>query len=89
MFLLGAFTVVRLVDTGLESMQYLTDIARIRGFYRTLGPQAAKHFTPEQWRWPEVESPALRLGTVFAFLGTIASMVAVINSVVAGAAAPC
>jgi hypothetical protein len=84
-FLLGLFTVVRLVDTGLESMQYLTGIARIRSFYRTLGAQAAEHFTPEQGRWPEVESPALRLGALSAFLGTTASMIAVINSVVAGA----
>ena len=84
-FLLGLFTVVRLVDTGLESMHYLTGIARIRGFYRTLGAQAAEHFTPEQGRWPEVESPAERLGALSAFLGTAASMIAVINSVVAGA----
>ena len=84
-FVLGLFTVVRLVDTGLESMQYLTGIARIRGFYRTLGPQAAEHFMPEQGRWPEVESPAERLGAFTAFLGTTASMIAVINSVVAGA----
>ena len=84
-FLLGLFTVVRLVDTGLESMQYLTGIARIRGFYRTLGAQAAEHFTPEQGRWPEVKSPAERLGAFTAFLGTTASMIAVINSVVAGA----
>jgi hypothetical protein len=84
-FLLGLFTVVRLVDTGLESMHYLTGIARIRGFYRTLGAKAAEHFTPEQGRWPEVESPAERLGALSAFLGTTASMIAVINSVVAGA----
>jgi hypothetical protein len=84
-FLLGLFTVVRLVDTGVESMHYLTGIARIRGFYRTLGAQAANHFTPEQGRWPEVESPAERLGALSAFLGTTASMIAVINSVVAGA----
>ena len=84
-FLLGLFTVVRLVDTGLESMHYLTGIARIRGFYRTLGAQAANHFTPEQGRWPKVESPAERLGALSAFLGTTASMIAVINSVVAGA----
>ena len=84
-FLLGLFTVVRLVDTGLESMHYLTGIARIRGFYRTLGAQAAEHFTPEQGRWPEVESPAERLGAFSALLGTTASMIAVINSVVAGA----
>ena len=84
-FLLGLFTVVRLVDTGLESMRYLTGIARIRGFYRTLGAQAAEHFKPEQGRWPEVESPAERLGALSAFLGTTACMIAVINSVVAGA----
>jgi len=84
-FLLGLFTVVRLVDTGLESMQYLTGIARIRGFYRTLSKEAAQHFTPEQGRWPERESPANRLGALSAFLGTTASMIAVINSVVAGA----
>jgi hypothetical protein len=85
-FLLGLFTVVRLVDTGLESMQHLTGIARIRGFYRTLGEEAAQHFAPEQGRWPETESPASRLGALSAFLGTMASMIAVINSVVAGAA---
>jgi hypothetical protein len=84
-FLLGLFTTVRLVDTGLESMHYLCGIARIRGFYRTLGEEAARHFTPEQGRWPEAESPALRLGALSAFLGTTASMIAVINSVVAGA----
>jgi hypothetical protein len=84
-FLLGLFTVVRLVDTGLESMQYLTGIARIRGFYRTLSAEAAQHFTPEQGRWPEMESPASRLGALSAYLGTMASMIAVVNSVVAGA----
>jgi len=84
-FLLGLFTVIRLVDTGLESMQYLTGIARIRGYYRTLSEAAAQHFAPEQGRWPEIESPASRLGALSAFLGTMASMIAIINSVVAGA----
>src|SRR4029434_7336798 len=42
-FLLGIFTVVRLVESALESMQCLTGIARIRGYYRTLGPEAARH----------------------------------------------
>src|ERR671919_554418 len=39
-FLLGIFTVVRLVETVLESQHYLTGIARIRAYYRTLGPEA-------------------------------------------------
>ena len=83
-FLLGIFTVVRLVESALESMQYLTGIARIRGHYRTLGPEAARHFAPHYGRWPEVEPPALRFGPVLAFFGTTASMIAVINNVVAG-----
>jgi hypothetical protein len=83
-FLLGLFTVLRLVDTGLESMQYLLGIARIRGFYRTLGPEAAEQFAPRNGRWPEAKGPEVRFGRVFAFLSTTASMIAVINSVVGG-----
>jgi len=85
LFLLGLFTVARLVETGLESMHYLVGIARIRGFYRTLGPDAEHYFASEHGRWPEVKSPALRLGPVLAFLGTTASMIAVVNNAVAGA----
>jgi len=84
-FLLGIFTVLRLVDTGLESMHYLTGIARIRAFYRTLGPDAAQHFAAEHGRWPEAETPATRLGPMLAFFGTTASMIAVLNNLVAGA----
>lgn len=85
-FLLGLFTVMRLVDTALESMQFLAGIARIRSYYRTLGPEAAAHFAAEYGRWPEAKSsPALRLGTLLAFLGTTASMIAVTNNVLAGA----
>jgi hypothetical protein len=85
-FLLGLFTVVRLVETALESMQYLNGIARIRDYYRTLGPDAARHFASEHGRWPEIESPAQRFGPFLAFMGTTASMIAVVNNVVAGAA---
>jgi hypothetical protein len=85
-FLLGIFTVVRLVDTSLEYMQYLAGIARIRSYYRSLGPEAAAYFAAESGRWPESRSvPALQLGPVFAHFGTTASMIAVINNVVAGA----
>jgi hypothetical protein len=84
-FMLGVFTVARLVETALESMYCLTAIARIRAYYRTLGPEAARHFSPETGRWPEARDPALRLGPVFAHFGTTATMIAVINNVVAGA----
>ena len=85
-FLLGLFTVVRLVDAAIENNQFLTGIARIRGYYRTLTPEAAEFFAPERGRWPESQSePSLRLGEFIAFVTTIASMVAFINSIVAGA----
>jgi hypothetical protein len=83
-FLLGVFTVVRLVETALDSIYCLERIARIRGYYRTLGPVAADYFSPESGRWPEAVPPALRFGPVLAFFGTTASMIAVINNVVAG-----
>jgi hypothetical protein len=84
-FVLGVFTVVRLVETTLESQYCLTRIAHIRAYYRGLGPEAARYFAPEDGRWPEAEAPALRFGPALAFFGTTASMIAVINNVVAGA----
>ncbi len=84
-FLLGIFTVVRLVETTLENMHCLRGIARIRGYYRSLGPEAARQFLAEWGRWPEAETPSLQLGRALAFFGTTASMIAVINNVVAGA----
>jgi len=86
LFVLGLLTTVRLIDTALESQQYLVAIARIRAHYRTLAPGAAQLFAPERGRWPEAGgSPALGLGTLVAFLGTSATTVAVINALVAGA----
>jgi len=85
LFLLGVFTVVRLVDSNLENMQFLTGIARIRSYYRRLTPEAADHFAAESGRWPEAHAtPALRLGVLVGFITTTASMVAFINSIVAG-----
>jgi hypothetical protein len=84
-FVLGLLTVVRLVDSALENQQYLAGIARIREHYRTLTPDAKTHFSSATGRWPEGPAPSLGLGTFMAFLGTTATMIAVINSVVAGA----
>jgi hypothetical protein len=87
-FLLGVITSVRLVDSNLEGMQFLMGIARIRRYYRTLGPEAGDYFAAERGRWPESrEEPSLRLGLLLAFLTTTASMVAFINSIVAGVGA--
>jgi hypothetical protein len=85
-FILGVFTVARLVDTGIEYQQALRGIARIRGYYRTLTPEAATYFSVETGRWPEKRAePRLWSGAFVALLTTAASMIAFTNSVVAGA----
>jgi hypothetical protein len=85
LFILGVFTVARLVDTVAENLQYLTGIARIRGHYRSLIPEGDTYFSAETGRWPEAPAvPSLFHGPIIAFLGTTASMIAFIDSVVAG-----
>ena len=85
LFILGLFTIVRLVDTGIENQHFLRGIARIRGYYRTLTPEAAIFFSAERGRWPEARSaPPLWSGILIAFLTTAASMIAFINGIVAG-----
>jgi hypothetical protein len=85
-FVLGLFTVVRLVDALVEYNRFLAGIARVREHYRTLSPEAAAFFAAEHGRWPEKGgTPALGLGAFIAFITTTASMVAFVNSIVAGA----
>jgi hypothetical protein len=85
LFILGVFTAVRLVDSNLEGIVYLNGIARIRQYYRTLTPEAAEHFSPESGRWPENQAwPALHMGPTVGLITTTASMVAFLNSIVAG-----
>lgn len=87
LFIPGIFTVVRLIDTALEAQQYLSGIARIRSYYRTLSPEAARYFSAQSGRWPEASNaPALSMGRSIAFLGTTATMVAFLNNVIAGVA---
>jgi hypothetical protein len=83
-FVLGVFTAVRLVDSNLEGLVFLNGIARIRKYYRTLTPEA-EQFSAESGRWPENKSwPALQMGPFVGLVTTTASMVAFINSIVAG-----
>lgn len=85
LFILGLFTAVRLVDSNLEGILFLNEIARIRQYYRRLGPEAAEYFSPGSGRWPENQAwPALKGGPFVGFLTTTASMVAFLNSIVAG-----
>jgi hypothetical protein len=86
---MGVFTTVRLVDTGVQNLTFLAGIARIRGLYRSMDPHAAKYFTP--WgaagaseATQALASLAVHQGRLVGF-GTTASMVAAINAIVAGA----
>ncbi|HMI58055.1 MAG TPA: hypothetical protein VK511_08405 [Gemmatimonadaceae bacterium] len=86
-FILGIFTVVRLVDTTLENQQYLTGIARIRGYYKSMVPEAGRYLRSDTARWPEApKPPSLTRGPFLAMLGTTAAMIAFLNNLVAGAA---
>ena len=93
--LLGIFTVVRLVDTGVENVASLTAIARIRSFCRTLGPTAALYFpspgdSDDEALYRITASPQPKRPPNGKWMGakslfTMASMIAVPNSIVAGA----
>src|ERR1051325_6409463 len=52
---LGVFTIVRLVDTGMQNLIYLSRIAQIRAYYRTLTPEAPRYFPP----WGSLERDEL------------------------------
>src|SRR5215831_7045842 len=51
LFLLGLFTAIRLVDLNGLYLQDRTSMARIRGYYRTLTPEAADYFAPAPAHW--------------------------------------
>ncbi len=85
-FLLGVFTVLRLVDIAAENMQAHIGIACIRSYYRTLTVEAEVYFAADRGRWPEAKTePSLRIGPLIGYLTTAASMIAFINAIVAGA----
>ena len=79
LFLLGCFTVVRLIDTSVENIVAQGRMDRIRRFYATVHPAAPPFFdAPEQGR------RGVRYGR-WSFLFTLASMVITVNSVLGGA----
>jgi hypothetical protein len=85
-FVMGVFTVLRLVDISVESARANIRIATIRRFYRSLGGDAEALFSPELGRWPEGDTnPALRLGLFVGYWTSAAAMIAAIDAVVAAA----
>jgi hypothetical protein len=84
-FVMGIFTVLRLVDISIDSTKALITISRIHRYYRELGGEAAEIFDMRMGRWPETSNPADRLGTLVAYWTSAASMIAAINSLVGAA----
>ncbi|GAA0900194.1 hypothetical protein [Virgisporangium aurantiacum] len=90
--LLGWFTFARLVQTGVESMRYLTRIQRIRRWYADQSPAGAYWFADITDRAddPDEASAALRsMGmrpSFWQMLYTMANMVGALNSLIFGVA---
>jgi hypothetical protein len=86
LFVLGVFTVVRLVDTGLQNFVYVRSMARIREYYADLSPDASQFFGGVR---DSVHAPLSRMAgrRRLRELFTIATMIAVIDSVVGGTGA--
>ena len=84
LFVLGCFTVVRLVDTSITNIMCLRRIARIRRYYAGLLPDAAQYFPSSGGDEQDSLSMvgARRSGLMLWF--TLASMVGVVNGIVAG-----
>jgi hypothetical protein len=90
LFVLGWFTVVRLVDTAVGNKRLQEAITHVRAYYRTLTPEAPLYFAP--WEpspeeADEADEALAMLGTKhgrLAILSTTASMVAVVNGLVGG-----
>jgi hypothetical protein len=80
-FVLGWFTIVRLIDTSVANVVSLRRIELIRQYYASIVPSAAVYFQPDD---PVAGTQGVRYGR-WSFLFTMASMVIVVNSVLGGA----
>ena len=82
-FILGCFTMVRLIDTSVANVVSQRRMDLITAYYASIYPPAAGYFG-----YGGAEPPDRRHGVHYgrwAFLFTMASMVTVVNSVVGGA----
>jgi hypothetical protein len=85
-FLLGEFTFAALVRNTLENLVLLGQMQRIRGYYRTLVPEADQFFGPavEEARSSAAMATVGLRARPAAMLFTGASVVAAINAIVGG-----
>jgi MFS family permease len=93
LLIVGWFTFVRLVQTGVESLRYLTRIQRIRRWYATQVPDSWQWFPDVAGDTDDLDEPAAAVRSmgmrpsIFQMLYTAASMVAALNSLILGATA--
>lgn len=80
-FMLGWFTVVRLVDNTVENITVRRRMERIREYFVTLDPRAPMLFALDDPRTGELGIRYSRSS----FLFTMASMIAAVNAVLGGA----
>jgi hypothetical protein len=80
-FVLGWFTIVRLIDTSVANIISLRRMELIRRYYAALAPVAPPYFATDN---APTGDHGVRYGR-WAFLFTMASMVIVVNCVVGGA----
>jgi hypothetical protein len=81
-FILGLFTIVRLIDTSVANIISQRRMERIRAYYAALAPLAPPYFEADD---SVVGNKGVRYSR-WSFLFTMASMVIVVNSVLGGAA---
>jgi len=81
-FVLGCFTVVRLIDTSIANVVALNRIESIRKYYTKLDPRAQEFFPADDNANAGTLGVRYRARSVFF---TTASMIAVVNSVLGGA----
>lgn len=84
LFVLGLFTLVRLVDTGVEHFSSIRAMGQIRRHYAELAPEARQFFGDHPNAGSSMLATAAAGRCRFVGLFTIASMIAVVNAVVAG-----
>jgi hypothetical protein len=85
LYAMGTLTIMRLVDVGMESLQSMVTVAKIRRYYRALGEPAELLFEEPLGRWPEGQMDSGHVtGQLFGLLTTAASMIACVNGFIGG-----
>lgn len=83
-FILGWFTVARLIDTTVENLRALRGMARIRRYYAELSPLAAPYFASTGDDSADSRAMIAVRSARWSYIGTMASMIGTVNAVVGG-----